>query len=150
MSSYAPAHAWARPTQAAAAELHGPGLYALPLGRISNHVHVWKSLLERAGLSLDEIPKEWKPFWTFWCDQAQPAVRKALGRDDIWAIGRPMSVEAADTIDQFLQFVRAYNANYVTRDGKLVIDDPEIRRQLVKAIDSYTAIYRKGCTPPDC
>jgi multiple sugar transport system substrate-binding protein len=72
-----------------------------------------------------------------------------LGRDDIWGIGRPMSVEAADTTDQFFQFVYAYDADYVTRDGKLVIDDPEIRQRLVKAIDSYTAAYRKGCTPPD-
>jgi multiple sugar transport system substrate-binding protein len=124
-------------------------LYGLPMGQIRNHIHVWKSLLERAGLSLDEIPKEWKPFWTFWCDQAQPAVRKALGRDDIWAIGRPMSVEAADTTDQFLQFVDAYEADYITRDGRLVIDDPEIRRRLVEAMASYTAVYRKGCTPPD-
>ena len=30
-----------------------------------------------------------------------------------------------------------------------MIDDPEIRRRLIEAIDSYTAIYRKGCTPPD-
>ena len=60
-----------------------------------------------------------------------------------------MSVEAADTTDQFFQFVAAYDADYVTRDGKLVIDDPEIRQRLIKAIDSYTAIYRKGCTPPD-
>ena len=124
-------------------------LYGLPMGQISNYVHVWKSLLERAGLSLADIPKKWEAFWAFWCDQAQPAVRKALGRDDIWGIGRPMSVEAADTTDQFFQFVYAYDADYVTRDGKLVIDDPEIRQRLVKAIDSYTAAYRKGCTPPD-
>ena len=119
----------------------------LPMGQIRNHIHL-EELLERAGLSLDETPKEWKPFWTFWCDQAQPAVRKALGRDDIWAIGRPMSVEAADTTDQFLQFVDAYEADYITRDGRLVIDDPEIRRRLVEAMASYTAVYRKGCTPP--
>jgi multiple sugar transport system substrate-binding protein len=25
------------------------GLYTLPIGRVTNHVHVWKSLLERAG-----------------------------------------------------------------------------------------------------
>jgi multiple sugar transport system substrate-binding protein len=37
----------------------------------------------------------------------------------------------------------------VTPDGRHVIDDPEIRRNLIEAIDSYTAIYRKGCTPPD-
>jgi multiple sugar transport system substrate-binding protein len=37
----------------------------------------------------------------------------------------------------------------VAPEGKLVIDDPEIRRRLVEAIDGYTANYRKGCTPPD-
>jgi multiple sugar transport system substrate-binding protein len=37
----------------------------------------------------------------------------------------------------------------VTRDGRLVIDDPEIRRRLIAAIDSYTSFYREGCTPPD-
>ncbi len=59
------------------------GLYALPMGRITNHVHVWQSLLERAGFTLADIPKEWEAFWSFWCDRVQPAVRKATGRDDI-------------------------------------------------------------------
>ena len=30
----------------------------------------------------------------------------------------------------------------------LVIDDPAVRRRLIEAIDAYTAVYRKGCTPP--
>jgi multiple sugar transport system substrate-binding protein len=60
-----------------------------------------------------------------------------------------MSAAAADTVDQFLQFLAAYDADYVTREGKLVIDDPEIRPRLVKAVDSYTAVYREGCTPPE-
>src|SRR3954447_531726 len=33
------------------------GLYALPMGQATNHIHVWKSLLERAGLTLADIPK---------------------------------------------------------------------------------------------
>jgi multiple sugar transport system substrate-binding protein len=60
-----------------------------------------------------------------------------------------MSAEAADTENVFGEFVKAYGADYVTPDGWLTIDDPEIRQALVKAIDRYTAIYRKGCTPPD-
>jgi hypothetical protein len=32
-------------------------------------------------------------------------VRKALGRDDIWGVGLPMSAEPDDTVDQFFQFV---------------------------------------------
>jgi multiple sugar transport system substrate-binding protein len=125
------------------------GLYLLPLGLASHHVHVWKSLLERAGFTLADIPKEWDAFWSFWCDRAQPAVREALGRDNVWGIGLPTSVSSVDTNNAFWQFIHAYDADYVTRDGRLVIDDPEVRRGLIKAVDSYTAIYRKGCTPPD-
>jgi multiple sugar transport system substrate-binding protein len=123
-------------------------LYGLPIGRITNNVHVWKNLLERAGFRLADIPRPWNAFWSFWCDKVQPAVRKAAGRDDIWGVGLVMSVDATDTTGQFAQFMEAYDADYVARDGKLVIDDAEIRERLVKALGSYTTIYRKGCTPP--
>jgi multiple sugar transport system substrate-binding protein len=59
-----------------------------------------------------------------------------------------MSV-GTDTMNGFLQFMAADKAQYVTRDGRLVIDDQEMRRKLISVVDSYTAIYRKGCTPPD-
>jgi multiple sugar transport system substrate-binding protein len=124
------------------------GMYGLPMGRTTYHIHVWKSLLEQAGLTLEDIPKEWKAFWAFWCDEVQPEVRKALGRDDIWGVGLSMGV-GVDTQNGFFQFLAANEGQYVTRDGRLVIDDPAIRRKLIVAIDSYTSFYRKGCTPPD-
>jgi EamA-like transporter family len=77
------------------------------------------------------------------------AVRRATGRDDLWGVGIPMSGEAADTENVLGQFMIAYKADYVTPEGRLVIDEPKIREALVKAMDSYTAIYRKDCTPPD-
>jgi multiple sugar transport system substrate-binding protein len=123
-------------------------LYGLPIGRSTVHIHVWKSLLTQAGLTLAAIPREWEPFWSFWCDQVQPAVRQATGREDIWGIGVPMSLDAAETWIFFRQFMIVYDADYVTRDGRFVIDDPEIRQRLIRAMDSYTALYRKGCTPP--
>jgi multiple sugar transport system substrate-binding protein len=125
------------------------GLYLLPMGFATHHLHAWKSLLERAGFTLADIPKEWEAFWAFWCDQVQPAVREVLGRDDVWGVGLTMSVDSRDTTNGFWQFVSAYEADYMTRDGRLIIDDPEVRRRLVRAIDSFTAVYRKGCTPPD-
>jgi multiple sugar transport system substrate-binding protein len=124
-------------------------LYALPIGVTVNHVHVWKSLLEQAGFTPTAIPREWAAFWAFWCDEVQPAVREATGREDIWGVGLSMSLKGDDTLSEFRQFVVAYGADYVTRGGKLIIDDPEVRRKLIQAIDSYTGIYRKGCTPPD-
>ena len=124
-------------------------LYGLPVGQITHLVHVWKNLLEQAGYTVEDIPREWDAYWSFWCDKVQPAAREATGGDDLWGVGLPMSIEAADTGNAFGQFQIAYGADYVTPDGRLVIDEPGIRQGLVKAIDSYTAIYRKGCTPPD-
>ncbi len=67
------------------------GLYGLPMGRSTVHIHVWKSLLEHAGFTLADIPRDWDAFWSFWCDRVQPAAREAMGRDDIWGIGLVMS-----------------------------------------------------------
>jgi multiple sugar transport system substrate-binding protein len=100
-------------------------LYALPMGRTSNHLHVWKSLLEQAGFTLDDIPKEWEAFWAFWCDQVQPVVRRITGRDDVWGAGLPMSAGNYDTWFQFYQFLIAYDANYLSREGRLILDNPE-------------------------
>jgi multiple sugar transport system substrate-binding protein len=124
-------------------------LYGLPFAQVRNQLYVWKSLLEQAGFTLADIPKQWDAFWSFWCDRVQPAVRRATGREDIWGVGLVMAAEPDETVDQFFQFVVAYEADYVAPDGKFVIDDPEVRRKLVTAIDSYTNVYRKGCTPPD-
>jgi multiple sugar transport system substrate-binding protein len=123
------------------------GLYALPMGRGSNHVHVWNSLLERAGFTLADIPREWDAFWSFWCERVQPAVRRAMGRDDIWGVGLTMSADS-DVTDQVLQFQLAYDAPWFTRDGRLQVDDPAVRAGLIEALMDYTAIWRKGCTPP--
>jgi multiple sugar transport system substrate-binding protein len=125
------------------------GLYLLPVGFATHHVHAWKSLLERAGFTLADIPSEWEAFWAFWCDQVQPAAREALGRQDVWGVGLTFSVDSYDTVNGLNQFMDAYEADYMTRDGRLVIDDPEVRRRFIKSVDSFTAIYRKGCTPPN-
>jgi multiple sugar transport system substrate-binding protein len=126
------------------------GLYALPIGRISNHVHVWNSLLERAGFTLADIPQGWEAFWSFWCDRVQPALRKAIGREDIWAVGLPMSVAATiDTEFELTQFQLAYQASWLSRDRRVQVDDPAVRAGMVRAMGAYTDIWRKGCTPPD-
>ena len=85
------------------------GMYAMPMGRANNHLHVWKSLLEEAGLTLADIPREWAAFWSFWCDEVQPAVRHATGRDDIWGVGLPMSAASLDTFDLLFQFKQLAN-----------------------------------------
>jgi multiple sugar transport system substrate-binding protein len=119
-------------------------LYGLPIGRSTVHIHVWKSLLGRAGFTLDDIPREWGAFWSFWCDQVQPAVRKATGRDDIWGVGLNMPSLVAEPRFFFSQFSSAYGADYVSADGRLVIDEPELRKGLVTAVDPICGDLPQG------
>jgi multiple sugar transport system substrate-binding protein len=127
------------------------GLYALPMGRSTHHLHVWKSLLERAGFTLADIPKEWEAFWSFWCDKVQPTVRKAEGRDDFYGVGLAMSVEAADAGNGLDQFLWANTPpDWPPPAQWSLVDAPAaaVRAIFVKALESYTAIHKKGCTPP--
>ena len=39
-----------------------------------------------AGFTLEDIPKDWVAFWSFWCDQVQPAV---AGGDHLVRIAGP-------------------------------------------------------------
>jgi multiple sugar transport system substrate-binding protein len=118
------------------------------MGHSTWHLHVWRSLLERVGLTLADVPMEWKAFWSFWCDKVQPALRKELTRDDVYGVALQMSV-SNDAHTHFQQFLAAYGADYVTRQGRLVIDEPQVRDRLIRALDDYTTLYRKGCVPPD-
>jgi multiple sugar transport system substrate-binding protein len=125
------------------------GLLALPMARTTTHVHVWLSLLERAGLKREDIPTAWEPFWAFWCDKVQPAVRKALGRQDVWGVGLAMSAQISDTVGSLEQFVYAYTDAWPTPNGPSLLSDPAARAALIKGLAGYTSFYKRGCTPPD-
>jgi multiple sugar transport system substrate-binding protein len=121
--------------------------YAFPLKQQTLHVQYWIDMLEQAGLKPSDIPGTWKEYWAFWCDKAQPASRKATGQR-IFGIGNPMGVESTDSFQSFLSWVDAYNVKLVDDDGKLLVDDPKVREGLIGALQDYTDIYTKGCTPP--
>jgi multiple sugar transport system substrate-binding protein len=123
--------------------------YAVPIGQFGHYIHVWKSLLDQAGINLSDVPQEWQAFWAFWCDRVQPAVREATGREDFFGIGLPMSAEASDTVTGLDQFRDAYGFHYLSADGKLLLDDPAVKEKVAQILADYTAVWSKGCTPPD-
>ena len=42
----------------------------------------------------------------------------------------------------------AYNVKLVDDDGKLLVDDPKVRQNLIGALKDYTDTYTRGCSPP--
>ena len=121
--------------------------YAYPIKQQTMHVEIWLDMLADAGFKESDIPTDWKDYWSFWCDKAQPALRKKSGKRD-YGIGQPMGVDSSDSFYSFLTFADAYNVKLVDDNGKLLVDDPKVRQGLIGALTDYTAVYTKGCTPP--
>jgi multiple sugar transport system substrate-binding protein len=121
--------------------------YAFPMKQQTIHIEYWLDMLADAGFKESDIPKTWKEYWNFWCDAAQPGLRKKSGKRD-FGIGQPMGVDSSDSFFSFLTFADAYNVKLVDDDGKLLVDDPKVKAGLISAMNDYTAIYTKGCTPP--
>ena len=121
--------------------------YGFPLKRQTLHTQIWGDMLEKAGFKPSDIPTGWREYWSFWCDKVQPAYRKAAG-SRAFGIGMPMGVESTDSFQSFYAFMDAYDVKLVDGDGKLLLDDPKLRPNLIKALTDYTEPYLKGCTPP--
>jgi len=121
--------------------------YGFALKQQTLHIQYWKDMLAEAGIKENEIPGTWKEYWSFWCDKAQPAYRKATGKR-VYGIGNPMGVDSTDSFQSFLSWVDAYNVKLVDDNGKLLVDDPKVKAGLVSALTDYTDIYTKGCSPP--
>ena len=58
-------------------------LYALPMGFATNHVHVWRSLLEQAGFTLADIPKRGRLSGRSGATGSSRRCARLAGRDDI-------------------------------------------------------------------
>ena len=121
--------------------------YAFPLKQQTMHVQYWIDMLNDAGFKESDIPKDWKGYWSFWCDKVQPASRRKTGQR-IFTIGQPMGVDSSDSFYSFLTFMDAYNVKLVDDSGKLLVDDPKVKQGLIGALKDYTEPYTKGCVPP--
>lgn len=121
--------------------------YAFPIKQQTMHIQYWKDMLAEAGFKDTDIPKDWKGYWSFWCDKVQPAYRQKSGQR-AFGIGQPLGVDSSDSFYSFLTFMDAYNVKLVNDSGKLLVDDPTVRQGLINALTDYTSVYSKGCAPP--
>ena len=121
--------------------------YAFPIKQQTMHIQYWGDMLADAGFKESDIPTNWKDYWSFWCDKVQPAHRQKSGQRS-FGIGNPMGVDSSDSFYSFLTFADAHNVKMVSDSGKLLVDDPDVRKGLIAAMTDYTSFYGKGCTPP--
>ena len=109
--------------------------------------HVWKPLVEKAGFKIEDIPKTWDGFYDFFKD-VQKKLR-AQGVRNTYGLGLNVTTNGVDPNNVFNYFVIAYGGkDLVTKDGKLHLDDPEVKEAVIKAMTYPATAYKEGFVPP--
>src|SRR5712671_1369177 len=109
--------------------------------------HIWRPLIEKAGYTLEDIPKTWDAFYDFF-NEVQKKLR-AQGVRNVYGLGLNTTTNGGDPNAVFNQFLIAYGGEgIVTKDGKLHLDDPKVREATIKALTYPATAYKEGFVPP--
>jgi multiple sugar transport system substrate-binding protein len=121
--------------------------YCVPWKMASVPFHIWKSLVEKAGYKISDIPKTWTAFHDFF--KPMQAKLQAQGMRHTYSYGWEVSTIGVDPINTFNAFMIAYGGkDLVTPDGKLHANDPKVRAAVVKALSVLSADFKDGFVPP--
>ena len=121
--------------------------YGVPYNQAGLLNHIWRPLVEKAGHKTDDIPKTWDARYDFFKGLQKPL--RDLGMRNVFGVGFTLSTVGVDTVNQFNLFVIAYGGqNIATKDGKLHLDDPQVKEAVIKALTYPTTAYKEGFVPP--
>src|ERR1700716_4046240 len=121
--------------------------YGVPytVGALTNHI--WRPRIEKAGYTLEDIPKTWDAFYDFF-KEVQKKLR-AQGERKVYALGFQLNTTGNDSNALFNYFLIANGGqDIVTTDGKLHLDDPKVKEAAIKALTYPTTAYKEGFVPP--
>jgi multiple sugar transport system substrate-binding protein len=123
------------------------GFYGVPVTGSVLPLHIWKSLVEKAGYKIEDIPKAWDACFDFF-KGVQKKLR-AQGVRNVYGIGFQITTNGVDPNALFHYFLLAYGGGgLVTKDGQLHLDDPQVKEAAVKANTYLTNAYKDGFVPP--
>src|SRR6516162_4570256 len=121
--------------------------YLAPMKITGIPFHIWKSLVEKAGYKISDLPNTWDAFLDFF-KPVQDKLR-AQGMRNVYAYGYQLTGNGYDPVMTYNHFMIAYGGKgFITPDGKLHTDDPKVREAAVKALVTLTTPYKEGYVPP--
>ena len=120
--------------------------YGVPLTGTALPNHIWKSLVEKAGYRIADIPKTWDAYYDFFKD-VQTKLRAQRMRN-VYGLGFQITTNGVDPNYLFHYFLIAYGGqDIITADGQLHHDDPKVRNAVIQALTYPTRAYREGFVP---
>jgi multiple sugar transport system substrate-binding protein len=121
--------------------------YLVPYTSAALPNHIWRPLVEKAGFKMEDIPKTWDAYYDFF-KEVQKKLR-AQGTRNVYGLGFQVTTNGNDPNNTFNYFLLAYGGqNFVSKDGKLHVDDPQVKEAVIKALTYPTTAYKEGFVPP--
>ncbi len=121
--------------------------YGVPYTVGASMNHIWRPLVEKAGYQMEDIPKTWDAFYDFF-KEVQKKLR-AQGMRHVYGLGFQLNTAGNDSNARANDFLIAYGGqDIVTRDGKLHLDDPKVRKAAIEMLTYPTTAYKEGYVPP--
>jgi multiple sugar transport system substrate-binding protein len=123
------------------------GYYMVPMKISGWPFHIWKSLLEKGGGKVADLPKTWDAFLDYFMP-VQDELRKQ-GLRKTYAYGYQLTANGVDPIATYNAFLMAYGGKgLVTPDGKLNTNNPQVKEAAIKALVKLTTPFLDGYVPP--
>jgi multiple sugar transport system substrate-binding protein len=121
--------------------------YGVPFTGATLPIHIWKSLVVKAGYKVEEIPKTWDACWDFF-KNVQTKLRAQHVRN-VFGLGLQVTTNGVDPNNTFHYFLIAYGGqDIVTKDGRTHLDDPKVKAAVIQALTYPTTAYKQGFVPP--
>jgi multiple sugar transport system substrate-binding protein len=121
--------------------------YGVPVTAAVVPIHIWRSLVEKAGYQISDLPKTWDAFFDFF-KEVQKKLR-AQGMRKVYGQGFQVTANGVDPNNLYYAFLIGYGGqNIFTQDGKAHFDDPAVKEAAIKALSYLTTSYKEGYVPP--
>jgi multiple sugar transport system substrate-binding protein len=121
--------------------------YGVPVTAAVVPIHIWRSLVEKAGYQISDLPKTWDAFFDFF-KEVQKKLR-AQGMRKVYGQGFQVTANGVDPNNLYYAFLIGYGGqNIFTQDGKAHFDDPAVKEAAIKALSYLTSAYKEGYVPP--
>src|SRR6516162_8178396 len=122
-------------------------LYGVPVTAAVVPIHLWRSLVEKAGYQMSDLPQTWDAFFDFF-KEVQKKLR-AQGMRKVYGQGFQVTANGFDPNALYYAFLIGYGGkDLFTPDGKAHLDDPQVKEAAIKALRYLTSAYKEGYVPP--
>jgi multiple sugar transport system substrate-binding protein len=121
--------------------------YQVPWKSAGVPFRFWRSLVEKSGQKVEDVPKTWDAFNDFF-RPVQDGLKKA-GMRNVFGMGYQLTATGVDPINTFNAFMIANGGeNFVTPAGQVQTSNPQIREAAIKGTAYLAKQFTDDYVPP--